>query len=230
MPRLAPLALASLLLACAAEREPPPSITLSREDVRMLAGAPVRLTVYPRHCAGTPMKPVLTQAGGGPAPAWVEMRCVRALYDGYFVGNPGSGTPFPVVGPPPDPCALVDLRTTRCVSERCAFVGYELELDASAQEAAALLVHVPGCDAPPPTVAVEVVGATDLGGFCGASTGAACDDAGDCAATCSTCGEPVEVAAGETPLCSWTGAACLEPDQSVSCGCVAGACAWHGAE
>lgn len=228
-PTLAAALTVLALLACAPADERSPSLGAARPTLRVLSGAPVEVAITMRHCAAG--VPRVTAPGGGARPEWLQVACVRIVYEGGFIGNPGYGSNFehpdiPTPGAVVDPCAPRDLSSLSCITDSCELAGYVLRLTAGAaapEGTTALELSAPGCgpgvSAP---LALEVVGATDLGGFCAPSAGAACAVDEDCVAACGSCGDaPIGDA-----ICSRQ-PACADLVDGITCGCAAGACAWH---
>jgi hypothetical protein len=241
MRRLAGTALA-LLAACG----PAPSVlTPSPGSPRLLAGAPtvVVLRVEPG-CADLGALAV-EMADGGAAPAWLGVAADRFLTTtatgNYAPGNPGQGQPWDMGGDGScgiifdpdgatftDPACLPGAPGGRVLGS--SFDGFQLILTPAAAAPVgpvALQVRVSGCGRTwTGSLSPEVVGADDLAGFCGWSTGEPCAADADCARVGSygqVCGAAASGPSPAHPVLS-----CSDPVPSgARCGCVAGTCAWR---
>jgi hypothetical protein len=247
MPRTIRLATVALLVVTGCER---PQLYVDPPEIVVLDGVRTHVHVEAVLGCADVEAPVLEPMGATTTPFALEVYPVPVSGEGgdYFIGNPGKDhdsflpadpTPEPVPEPKP-----VTICSSNCdASERDrdtrAFDLLLLPPAGAGPGEHRFRVRARGCGTEASSeLTVKVVGAIDLGGFCGITTGATCGSDSACArAGCgelcaglafdvSATGEPTSTPATTAAHCFQS--ACTDPVPSgATCGCVMGACAWR---
>ena len=195
---------------------------LASEELHTFAGARVIARVEVSGCRSSAL-PELVGRGGGPAPAGFSGDGSDGCGD-YFICNPSSQPPFEGTYYPGAGCQ----RPEGYVSPVCEGEERFLAVTVApsvAPGAHAMGVHVRGCgEEQVLPLTLDVKGPLDLGGFCGASTGDACEsDAG-----CSGPGVVCTSTAVRVGYWLEDGRACVDPViYGAECRCVQHACTWR---
>jgi hypothetical protein len=161
---------------------------------------------------------------GGPTPAWLAVTAVAYSDSGYVIANPGENCAFPCGGGTTfDP---MDFANARALSGSM-HAQVTITPVAGAPDAPAVLqVGLSGCGRTwTGGIVVQSVGAAEVAGFCGWSSGEPCAGDPQCARSgwaghvCSPSANPSH---GVNLL------DCADPvPTGARCGCVAGTCAWR---
>lgn len=219
--RLPAALLLALLAACS---DHPAPLTLDRDSGLAVTGSPVVFhAAIDLACADWP-PPTVGLASGDPLPAWLTVGLTPTCLDHgcFYLGNPGSGSPFDTGGA---------VAATEPAPRPDGLNGYVIALAAAPGAPLGpvqLRVAVSGCgrtgDA---TYRLQVVGDSGRAGMCGWSSGGACAGDGGCQRVGDSgllCAETGAAPPGVEPRTQ----ACADPVVTgASCGCAAGACAWH---
>jgi hypothetical protein len=238
LPLLAPLTVLTLLLGCA-ESPTPPTLTLQPVAPLQLAGQPTVVTA--RIGAGCQSfgSLAIEAADGSALPPWLTLKVDRftTARPTYTItpgiANPGTGSPFDTGGGSTfDPATAYGLAPEPGGREFTwsSWDGLQLVFTAAAGAPAtpvALRVSMVACGEPlSQSFTLSVVGAIDLGPFCGWSTGESCATDLDCMRG-GWVGQ-VCIAARSTDTLAVTGVTCSDPvPTGARCGCTSGLCAWR---
>jgi hypothetical protein len=201
-----------------------------------LAGAPTVVVVsISSECwksCRDPARPVLELATGQPLPSSLRYELLPTVI-GYFIANPGSGSPFPTA---PASCpgwtyeawSVADEMFAACRSSD-GFRGFSVRLlpdPAMSPTPIALRLRIPDCGgvllAP---FTLDLVGAAQAPGMCADSTGERCNVDADCSS--GGCDDENATCTAARPPAARCWGSVLAGPAGASCGCVAGICSWH---
>ena len=235
---LAPLVVLAALLGCA-ESPSPPTLTLQSAAPLLLAGQATVVTARVGAGCQSLTSYTIETADGAPAPAWLKVKvdhfttATPTSSGSYVIQNPGQGKPFDVGGGTTfDPASATGLAGAPGGREFAweRWDGLQLIFSAAAgapAQAVALKVSMVACgESLSQPLALSVVGAVDLGAFCGWSSGESCGADTDCTRA-GWMGQVCIASRSATTLAA-TYLSCSDPVPSgAHCGCTSGVCAWR---
>lgn len=219
MARIALLAFALVAAGC---RQGRPPLVLDRAEGLALSGSPVAVYAALDPACSAWSAPLVQLASGAPLPSWLTATAQWIGRPGcIFVGNPGANSPFdagsataPVASPAPE-----------CLA---GYMVTFLAAPGAPADPVDLVVRATGCGLEGEgRYGLQVVGAAGRPGMCGWSSGGTCGSDEGCGRV-GFYGLLCAEAGAAAPIDEPWSLACADPVVTgASCGCVAGACAWH---
>ena len=236
LPLLAPLTALTLLLGCA-EAPPPPTLTLQPVAPLLLAGQATVVTARIGGDCQSLGSLAIEAADGSALPSWLNLKVDHFTTAGRSsvdaITNPGTQPPFDAGGgfvfDPATAYGLAPEPGGREFAWR-NWDGLQLVLTATAGAPATpvtIRVSMVACGEPlSQSLTLSVVGAIDLGPFCGWSTGEPCVVDLDCMRS-AWLGQ-VCLAARSIDTLAIPSLTCSDPvPTGARCGCTSGLCAWR---